>query len=75
MTKQIISWWKRFSFWDKVRLLLGSLGIGSEITLFAAESIPQWKIVALVATVIAVLLTYLSKDENKNNIVDIFEKK
>jgi len=75
MTKQIISWWKRFSFWDRIRLLLGSIGVGSEITLYFADSFPVWKGIAGVATIVAIAITYLFKDINKNNIIDIFEKK
>lgn len=75
MTKKINGWWKQFSFWDRVRMALGSIGIGGEITLYFADSHPKWKIVAGVATGVMLLITYFFKDENKNGIVDIFEKK
>ena len=75
MTKEMVKWWQRFSFWDKLRLLLGSIGVGSEITLYFADSFPLWKGIAGAATVIAICITYFFKDENKNNKVDIFEKK
>jgi hypothetical protein len=69
MTKLI----QKFSFWDKIRLILLSLGIGGEITLHLAEVIPQWKVVAGIATFIALVITYFFKDENHNDIIDIAE--
>lgn len=70
MTKFI----KRFSFWTKIRMLLGLLGIGGEITLYISESIPQWHIVAGIATLISVIITYFFTDSNNNDVVDILEK-
>lgn len=74
MTKQVIKWWQKFSFWDKIRMMLVSIGIGGEITLYFAESFPKWKIIAGIATVLSLGITYFFKDENKNGEVDIFEK-
>ena len=73
MTKQVISWWRKFSFWNKIRLALGSVGVGGEVTLYFADSYPHWKLIAGGATVIAVMITYLFKDDNKNDVADIFE--
>lgn len=74
MTK-VVKWFKRFSFWNKVRLALGSIGIGGEITLYIADSYLHWKIVAAVATGVGLLITYIFVDKNNNDIADIFEKK
>jgi len=71
MTKLI----QRFSFWDKIRLILLSLGIGGEITLHLQDSITEWKVVAGIATFIAMIITYLFRDDDRNDVVDIFEKK
>lgn len=71
MTKLI----QKFSFWDKIRLILLSLGVGGEITLHLGEAIPEWKVVAGIATFIALIITYFFKDDNKNDIVDAFEDK
>jgi len=72
MTK-VVRFWKRFSFWNKIRLTLGALGVKSEIILFVADSHPTWKIVAGIATFLTIAITYFIKDDNKNNIVDILE--
>lgn len=65
--------WRKFSFWDKTRMLLGSLGIGSEVTLYLTDSYPKWKVVAAVATLFSIFITYFFKDQNGNGEVDIFE--
>lgn len=72
---KMTKWWKRFSFWDKVRMILASLGAGGELTLFLVDSYPEWKLVAGGATFVTIILTYGFRDENKNGIVDLFEKK
>lgn len=73
MTK--ISIFKKFSFWDKIRMILGAIGIGGEITLFLVESYPKWKVVAALATIVSIGITYLFKDEDKDDVVDLFQKK
>lgn len=73
MTK--ISIFKKFSFWDKIRMILGAIGIGGEITLFLVESYPKWKVVAALATIVSISITYLFKDEDKDDVVDLFQKK
>lgn len=73
MKKQTISLWKSVNFWDKIRLLLGTIGIGGEVTLFIVESYPKWKVVAAASTVASIAITYIFKDNNKNGIIDIVE--
>lgn len=63
------------SFWLKLKLILGGIGIGSEITLFWMEFAPGWKVFAGIATLIGLLITHLIEDKNNNGIADIFEKK
>lgn len=65
--------WKKFSFWTKIRLFLGSVGVTGEITLFLIDTYPVWKIVAAIATGAAILITYVFTDSNNNDIVDTFE--
>lgn len=72
MTKMIKTW-QKFSFWNKIRLTLGAIGIGGEITLYIQDSYPEWKIVAGCATLGGILITYIFKDDNQNNVADIFE--
>lgn len=74
MTK-VAKLWKRITFWNKVRMLLGTVGIGSEVSLYLAESFPHWKVYAALATVGAISITYFIKDENNNGLVDAFERK
>lgn len=71
MTKLI----QRFSFWDKIRLILLALGVGGEITLHLQESITEWKVIAGIATFISLVITYFFRDDNKNDIIDLFEEK
>ena len=73
MTK-LVKTWKTFSFWNKIRLTLGAIGIGGEITLYLGDSYPHWKIIAGIATAVSILITYVFKDDNNNNVADIFEK-
>lgn len=73
MTKKVVNFWKQFSFWDKIRLTLGSIGVGGEVTMYFADTYVHWKLIAGGATIISIIVTYFFKDENKNNIVDLFE--
>ena len=43
MTKKIVKWWQRMSFWTKIQGTVGSLGIGSELALLAMGSDDVWK--------------------------------
>lgn len=74
MTKKVNDWWKKVSFWNKLRGMLGLIGIGGEITLYFGDAYSGWMIVAGIATFILGGITYIVEDANKNGIVDIFEK-
>lgn len=71
----MIKFWHSISFWLKLKLILGGLGIGSEITLFMTEAAQGWKWLAGIATIIAFLITHLIEDKDNNGLADIFEKK
>ena len=75
MTKRINSWWKKVSVWNKVRTMLGLIGIGGEITLHFAGVYSGWMIVAAIATFLVMGITLIVEDANENGIVDWFEKK
>ena len=64
---------EKFSFWTKLKLFLGSIGIGSEVALYIVDSNPVFKYVIGGATVIALAITHFVQDKNNNNIVDNFE--
>lgn len=66
---------KKISFWNKVRGILTALGVGSELTLWLAQSLPEWRWVTLFATLGLILITHLVEDKNNNGIVDALEKK
>lgn len=74
MTK-IIKWYKKVSFWNKLRGMLGLIGIGGEITLYLGDFYHGWMIVAAIATFISVGITFIIEDINENGIADIFENK
>jgi membrane protein YdbS with pleckstrin-like domain len=66
---------RKMSFWTKLKSFLVLIGVGSEVTLFAMEFSPAWKIVALVATLVSVLITILFEDKDGDGDVDILEKR
>ncbi|HEY0752283.1 MAG TPA: hypothetical protein VGD26_14085 [Chitinophagaceae bacterium] len=72
MTK-IVKWWMKFSFWNKLRAIMASLGIGGEVALYFGDSNEVYKWVAAGATILSILITYIVEDANKNGIADIFE--
>lgn len=63
------------NFWLKAKVILGGLGIGSEITLFMTDAAPGWKWLAGFATILAYLITHLIEDKDNNGLADLFEKK
>jgi hypothetical protein len=73
MTK-VVKWWKRISFWNKLRSILTALGAGGEVALIIGESSHSYKYVVGIATVVMILITHLIEDRNNNGIADIFEK-
>lgn len=74
MTK-VIKWWKKVSFWFKLKGILLSVGIGSEIGLYFGEQDGHgWKIFVGIATAIGMLITHLIEDKDKNGEADIFQK-
>jgi hypothetical protein len=73
MTKAI-KFWKRFSFWFKVRTFLGSIGVTSEVAAYFADAGKGIHTAIGAATVLALLITFLFTDEDKNDIVDFFQK-
>ena len=74
MTK-ITKWWQNISFWMKLKAILVSLGIGSEITLYIEDSHSKWKLFAAVMTALGIIITQIFQDNNNNGKVDIFEDK
>lgn len=73
MTKKVRTWWRTVTFWNKIKLTLISLGVGSEVTLFVADSSPGWKVFAVVCTAIAIIITNFFNDSDNNGQVDILE--
>lgn len=74
MTK-VIKWWKKVSFWFKLKGILLSFGIGSEIGLYFGEQDGHgWKIFVGITTAAAMLITHLIEDKDNNGIVDWFQK-
>lgn len=73
MTK-VVKFWKRFSFWNKVRVTLTAVGVGGEGIMYLIEALPEYKVYAAIATVVSFLITYVFTDNNNNNIVDFLDK-
>jgi hypothetical protein len=75
-----INWWKRFSFWTKVKLALIPLAFGGEVAVYTAEKWATteaasgfWYLVPPLASYAIYLLTNLVKDDNKDGVVDGLE--
>jgi len=66
---------KKFSFWQKVKAICLSLGVGGEIALYSEGADGKWKAAVLVATVLGILITNIIEDKNNNDIIDILENK
>lgn len=73
MTK-VIKLWKRFSFWNKVRTGLGLIGVGSEFAAYVTDAHPKMHAIVVGATLISVALTFLATDEDKDGVIDFFQK-
>jgi len=61
------------TFWTKLKSSIAFGGIGTEFTLFMADSADVWKWIAGGATVLSYLITIWIEDKNNNGIVDLFE--
>lgn len=70
-----MKWWKKVSFWNKIKATIGSLGVGTELTLFVADSHHVWKWVTFGATFLGILITFWIEDKNNDGIVDAFQDK
>jgi hypothetical protein len=75
MTKKVRTWWRTVTFWNKIKLTLISLGVGSEVTLHIADSSAGWKMFAAGCTIAAVIITNFFNDSDNNGQVDILEHK
>lgn len=74
MTKKIVKFWKRFSFWAKLKGILATVGIGGEFALYLGDSHEGYKWFVGGATLLAIIITHITEDKNNNGVVDIFEK-
>ena len=74
MTKIVKAWYK-MSFWNAVLGIITPLTIGGEIAVYATGVNQNFHWVILVCAIIATVIKAVIKDENKNDIPDIFEKK
>lgn len=66
---------KKFSFWQKVKAICLSLGVGGEFALFSQDAGTVWKVVVGIATILGFLIAHLIEDKNNNDIIDILENK
>lgn len=73
MTK-VIRFWKRFSFWFKLRTFLTSVGVGSEVAAYWADAGRGIHIAIGCATILSIMISFMMTDEDKNDIVDWFQK-
>jgi len=73
MTK-VVKWWKRTSFWFKLKTYLLSIGIGTEAGLFFVELDGHgWKVAVGIATVLGLAITHIIEDKDGDGVADIFQ--
>lgn len=72
MTK-VVGWFKKMSFWTKIKAVLVACGAGGEVTILIQDSAPWWHGIVVGATFASILITNFIKDVNNNGIVDSFE--
>ena len=65
--------WKKISFWNKLKATIGLFGLGGEVIMHIQDSHPVWKAVGLIATGLALAIAIWFEDKNNNGIVDSFE--
>lgn len=61
------------SFWNKLRSILTSMGVGTEVALYANDADPIWKVIILVVTLTGILITHIIEDNNNDGIADVFQ--
>lgn len=66
---------KKIAFWNKLKAICLSLGVGTEVTLHLADSVTEWRIVAAIATIMAMLISHLFEDKDNDGDVDMLEPK
>jgi endoglucanase Acf2 len=73
MTK-VVKFWQKISFWNKLKAIFVSCGIGSEVALYAGDSHIYYRYATVAATVLAVIITQFFEDKDNNGKVDFLEK-
>ena len=73
MSDKIVGWWKRMSFWNKLRSILTSVTAMTEVALFIEGSDDFWKVLTFVIGVVVILITHLIEDNNNDGLADIFQ--
>lgn len=72
MTK-LVKWYKKVSFWNKIRAVIALFGVGGEATVWLTSQGAVWHVVVVCATAISLLLSQFIQDSNNNGIVDSLE--
>lgn len=73
MTKKIIRWYKKMTFWNFVLKVIAPIATGGELAVYFAEGHPSFYWIIGIAAGITIYIKAFFKDDNKNGIVDLFE--
>jgi hypothetical protein len=71
----VVKWWKRFSFWTKVKLALIPLSLGEVLAVHLTESNKLFYLIPPVVYFVIYIIDNFIKDENHDGIVDGLEDK
>lgn len=70
-----VQFWKKFSFWLKIKAIVLLFGVGGEVWMHYEELGAGWKVFGIIATVVGLIITNFFEDKNNNDIIDILENK
>lgn len=70
MTKQVVKWFKRFSFWNKIRLFLIPISMGGALTIYLEDANKGFYLTPLVAYAIIHIIETFIKDEDGDGEID-----
>lgn len=73
MTKQVIKWWQKFSFWTKLKLALIPFSLGEALAVHFTDSSKFLYIIPPAVYFLLYAIENFIKDENGDGIVDGWE--
>ena len=69
-----MSYWKKASFWNKVKDTIHFLGTATQLTLILGDSAHIWNFITAAAQVLGSIIAIWMEDKDKDGEVDVFQK-